>query len=282
MKIKTRPTRNAWLESLYEAGLVKADENTRRLGDKLYFIQQVYSFLGLETWDYFVESKNLSDLVFLDGQMLPPAQISEHIRSFFPEGFVIKPKDGINSWGRSPGFYFEEKSFLDDLQSERVPPIEQLMIQTNCGPLLGTAAVTGSQQLSEVRIHTYENYVIDGGQYHRWAESPVKDSTHFRRAQILTQNLLQKLPTHFLENQAWSLDILVGANQARIVDVNTNRGLRGHWSGFLSRPRLIGAYSRHFEKHKGVRFVGFAGLLLRTNLASYHKYLKKTYIEGIR
>lgn len=307
IRISTRPTRNKWLESLYRSDLVRADDYTRLLADKLFFGRELEKALGERSFLYYPKTRGLRELVRQGGPL------REILAREFPNGFIVKPVGEVNSGGETPGFYFDAEKFLRQFErlariqpSEYTPELrllasaiddsqwaspdlgavttgERLLVQSDLGVELAGRASSKSREFDEVRIHTFERTAIRGGDFHRWAVSPVQVREKFGWAIDFTNRFLAELPREMIERQAWSLDLfVVGPDQIRILDVNTNRGRESHWSGFLSNPALLGAYTRHIEASKSVRFEGFNGFLLRNGLASYHKYWKKKYIEGIR
>lgn len=307
--IRTRPTRNAWLKSIYEQDLVRADEFSCMLADKLFFARMLKQNLGERSLRYYPKTRGLFEL---SGGSVPAApDFRQRLAQEFPGGFIVKPAAEVNSAGETLGFYFDPESFFADIKKLKSEPFalnerlrvlhsaftnnqwvspdlgrlasgERLIVQSDVGAELIGEVSGRSRRFDEVRTHTFEEACIDGGDYHRWSVSPVQVREKFRWAQEFTRRFLAELPREVIQGQAWSLDLMVaGPNAIRIIDVNTNRGKKGHWSGFLVRPDLLGAYTRHLERTKGVKFAGWNGLLLRRGWASYHKYLKKKYIEGI-
>jgi hypothetical protein len=159
---------------------------------------------------------------------------------------------------------------------------EFMILQENIITAAGIKKPLETKDFMEVRLHTYEGHVLPGATYNRWKEADGKKNTEAMRAEAETflQEFLDQLPKEFLAQQAWSVDIAVLDNGVkRIIEFNTNRGLAGHWSGFMSRPDVLGAYTRYFEAHENVRFAGFGGVLLRNNKANFFKFLRKKYIE---
>lgn len=314
--IHTRPTRVDWLKGLYRAGLLSANHEDCLLADKLYFGQLIEKHLGDEAYQFYPKTRGLKSfskkLLSLD-----PIALKTELSQEFPSGWIVKPNAEINSGGESLGFYFNNDKFLNDfkfavsdlgsaeaatfkkaniqlIQSalfednwiskdlDQFTTGERLIIQTDLGSELAGIQSSKSREWQEVRVHTYGSDVIPNASYHRWAVNPIKSKLFFKWAESHVQTLLNKLPQEYLKGRAWSLDVVVfDKDKAKILDVNTNRGRQGHWSGFLDRPRLLKAYTVYFQKNSYCRFDGFSGFLFRMGIANTHKYLKRRYIERI-
>jgi hypothetical protein len=108
------------------------------------------------------------------------------------------------------------------------------------------------------------------------------DRAQMDKSEEFLNEMLRKVPLSFFKAHAWGVDIFVFENGAmKIIDINTNRGEAGQWSGFMSRPQTLGAYARHVEQKEHIRFAGLNGFILRHNMGNFFKNLKKVYIEGI-
>jgi hypothetical protein len=305
-KISVPTTRNAWLEKLYDDGVLVASEESRNLSDKLYAARRLKEFLGESFTEYHPQTFGLKELALKydlinENQLAALPVIQEAFRKEFPLGFIIKPCAVINTGGETEGNYFFENDIWNDLSSEgplaksllrkndyvskllKVPVSgEEYIIQENISTRAGYAPAK-AKTYAEVRVHTYEDKAIQWGLFSRWAVSPVEQNEKFLMAETLVQKMLDQIPKDYLRGFAWGLDVMVFDNgYARIVDINTNRGQRGQWSGYLSRPPLMGAYTRAIEKQRQVRFAGLSGVILRNNYGNYWKYKKKYYLEGIR
>ena len=120
-----------------------------------------------------------------------------------------------------------------------------------------------------------------------WEVKPFIEGEQISKEQLakageFTQAMLDKLPNGFVKSQAWGLDVAVLDNGVlRIIDINCNRGKTGQWSGYMSRPNVLGAYTRHIEANLPVHFAGLSGFLLRNDAGNVYKYFKKRYVEGI-
>lgn len=309
-EVRSGSTRNEWLKKLYGEGLVEASELTRLLSDKAIMAGLLESFLGKESEAFHPKTMGLKyflakhALVDAKGVLQrDEAKIKAALAGEFPHGYIVKPAAGINSEGKSKGFYFKMDKFLADLVREDSPvyspadfqtpfvsPLlgvvasgEMLILQENVVLAAGAESPLTTKEFAEVRAHTFEDKLVAGATYSRWAESKVKvTKEHFRATDELIQALLAKLPKEFLARQAFSIDVAVLANgYTRILDVNTNRGREIQWSGYMPRPGVIGAYTRHLEAEKKLHFAGLNGALLRSGWGNYLHYLKKVYVEGI-
>jgi hypothetical protein len=61
----------------------------------------------------------------------------------------------------------------------------------------------------------------------------------------------------------------------KIIEINTNHGKRGHWSGDFEIPDTLAAFTKHLELHCGAKFMGEEGRKLLQGEANQEKYLKK-------
>ncbi len=301
--IHSGTTRNLWLRALYENGLVRADREVQKLTDKLHFYRQLKNHLG-EECDLF-HPKTLGwreatlDLDPDNPEFLEQTRV--RLQKQFPSGFIVKPTTVINTGGDGDGYWFEPDRFWSDLQDRHpvlvnalkrsesfVAPLvgecisnEELCLQASVAGLAGQRSLA-AKNYDEIRIHTYEGDILPFITYSRWKVRPVKGLEKFRQCNEFVKKFLGKLPVEFLAGQAWGLDVMIVDGVLRVIDINTNRGQPGQWSGFLTRPWVIGAYTRHIETKKAVRFSGVEGWLLRAGLGNSIKYLKKIHVEGIR
>lgn len=305
MVIKTHHHRNEWLKTLYKYDILRADEVSLHLADKLWAANTLKSYLkqnfedfhprtmGLKAFYQNIKMNTLADL--------NAAVIESELQKAFPHGVILKPAAVINTGGETAEYVFNSADVAKVLSVDSTFSRSGLSQDAYTSPLLGKT-ISGEEYIlqddvaglagrstqrakahQEIRIHTFENKVLPGGSYSRWKVNEIQDRKKFHVAEDLVQNFLNLLPTDFLQGQAWGLDVLVFDNgSARIIDINTNRGQKVQWTGYLSRPSVLGAYTRHIEKTKNVHFEGWNGFLLRNNLGNTLKFLKKYYIEGIR
>lgn len=303
--IQCRPVRNTWLKALYENNLIEASTRTKLFADKLYLYQELEKALGAKLPMYHPKTMGLKAF-FAKHNLTADSdlnQIERVLRQEFPSNVILKPAAVINTAGESGLYLFSREALLNafaeknkDLlqacarQTPYISPLletlasgEEFILQEHIAALAGFPVVTKTRHYQEVRIHTFENEVLKGASYSRWQANEIKDRQDFHRAQDFVQQFLNLLPAELVNGQAWGLDLLIFENGfVRILEINTNRGSQGQWTGFLSRPELMGAYTRMIEKKKNVRFTGLSGILLRNNLGNITKHLKKKYIEGIR
>jgi hypothetical protein len=301
--IQTRATRNAWLKAVYANELVRHDQETLKLADKLYSARKFAALLGDAHLGFFPKTLGLREFCEQENlsQASSPQQWRKALEKEFPKDVIIKPCAVINTGGETPGYFFGIDAVLAALQKDsnvrlacdrpahfhspllnQIVSGEEFILQENV-PVAAGYPSKHSKSYSEIRIHTYENQVLRNAMFSRWAVTPVEGDQKFYIARDLVEKFLALLPEDFARKHAWSLDVFVFDNgYARIIDLNTNRGQALQWSGYLARPELLGAYTRLFEKKKSVRFAGWQGLVLRANWGNYFKYLKKYYVEGIR
>lgn len=305
ISIRCRPVRNAWLEALYQHNIIEASERTRSYADKLFFYSELYDLLGAELLSFHPKTMGLQAFALKYGLRAnsPLHEWEAALQQEFQGEIILKPVAVMNTAGEQELYLFSKESFLKSLAQKNeqltsalertspfVPPLlqavasgEEFLLQDHIASLAGKPIIEKTKHYQEIRVHTFEDQVIIGGSYSRWLDNEINQEEYFYWAQDFVQSFLNKLPHEFLKGQAWALDILVFDNKVmRILEANTNRGKRGQWSGFLSRPELMGAYTRYIEKTKSIRFRGFSGFLLRHNFANLTKNFKKKYIEGIR
>jgi len=60
-----------------------------------------------------------------------------------------------------------------------------------------------------------------------------------------------------------------------VIDVVTNRGKPIAWSSYLEQPRVIAAYTHHFEEFYGLHYGGLSGALIRHGFANYLPFWEK-------
>ncbi len=306
-KITCRANRNSWLEAVYEAGLVEASTWTRDLTDKLIMAKVLQRLLGDQFARFHPRTLGLKEflcengLLDKDGSLAATeSQLALAFDSVFPKGFVVKPTTDFNSLGKESVIYFKKDAVLKDLLSAKlyragevfeataseflwgaIASGERFMVQENAQSAVGLESVVEAKIFPEVRTHTFGNRCVPGTVYVRWREQNFKfDSQNLQRAYAFTEELLGLLPRAFVDRQAWSLDIAVFPNgKLQIIEVNSNRGKPLQWSGFMSRPNVLRAYTRFFETEMKMRFEGISGWLLRLGLANWGKFLYKKFVE---
>ncbi len=311
IKISSEITRNDWLKNIYKVGLIEASELQRDLGDKLFMYKMLKEILTQEKAEIFhpktMGIKELfikNNLIDKNHQLIKDiAKIKAAIKKEFPKGWIVKPASNINSQGL---FYFKNSKFFKDLLDPKVgsqiysskqftTPFfskalnsvgtgEAYIFQENVILAAGYQKIRQAKEFIEIRVHTLEDKVIQGGAYSRWKEIDEKvNPKDIKRASDFVQQFLNSLPKKFLAKMAFGIDVAVLDNGAlRLIEINTNRGrYNKQWSGYIARPKILGAYTRHIEKHYPIRISGLSGFIFRNNLGSLHKYFKKRYIEGI-
>lgn len=311
LEIDSPSTRNGWLEQLYKFHIVESGELTRNLTDKLIMGRLIQSFDGPKGEHFYPKTMGLKYFLEKNGLLdakknliKDRARIEAAVKKEFPHGAIVKPAAGINSMGKSKGFYFKLEKFYDDLLKPdsvlysadqfrtpfypdllrgHVASGEWLILQENVVTAAGSKKVLLTKEFKEARVHTFEDKVVKGATYKRWAEMDPLEDAMAAKVEAFVQDFLDTLPKEFLYRNAFSMDVAIMDNGImRIIDVNTNRGMPEHWSGYLPQPRVLKWYVRHLEANNDIHFTGFDGFLLRNGLGNYLKYLKKYYIEGIR
>lgn len=311
LEIDSPSTRNGWLEQLYKNKLVESGELTRNLTDKLVMGLLIDALAGDKGEHFYPKTMGLKYFLAKNGLLdskknliRDRAKIESALKKEFPLGAIVKPAAGINSAGKAKGFYFKLEKFYDDLlkpgsdlysaqqYSEPYKPElirghvasgEWLILQENVVTAAGSKRVLVTKEFKEARVHTFEDKVVKGATYKRWAEMDPLEPEMAARVEAFVQDFIDSMPKPFWYRNAFSMDVAIMDNGVmRIIDINTNRGEPEHWSGYLPQPRVLKWYVRHMEANNDVHFAGLGGTLLRNGLGNYMKNLKKYYIEGIR
>lgn len=234
-------------------------------------------------------------------------QIESKLYQVFPTGFVARPAVGVAPRETGRGLFNDSDGFVAELiQSDtflyrpdhRMRPVRSTVLDEIAS---GEAVVLQEDVLArraverglrsgeagrtwrEVRVHTYEGRVVADAKPNFWVRDDHLSEREIFEAQKFVEEFLRQLSPQLLNRQAWSVDVLLledsvqavpasGAIDMKIADIVTNRGRRSGWSGYLDQPRVIGAYTRHFEAHAGVKFVGIGGYVLRQNAGNYFSY----------
>ena len=223
-------------------------------------------------------------------------EIDDALYSEFPAGYVVHPAVGIAAQEKGRGLYPDSDNFVVELLKdgsslyspshmrqaikshilEAVASGEAVVLQEDIMRAADAKKPLRHHYYNEVRIHTYENRVVEGAVPARWVQTNLLSADQIQKAEIRVGELLKALPLELLNRQAWGVDVAVLDNgEMRIVDIITNRGMEIPWSGYLDQPRVIGAYTRHFEQYYGVQFQGLSGTLIRHNFANYMPFWER-------
>jgi len=266
-EIECAPTRNGLLKVMYERGVVEAAPFSAHSADKLFFAKAVEVVLPEDL--FHPKTRSLPEL-------LP--DLEANLKVQFPKGYVVKLVGGMNSEGEGvilSGF----------LELFRAQPAKFLVAREEANGLTGVVS-TGERYLvqellggreREFRLHTLEGRVVRGATFTRWDQA--WDLAEFKRAENALQGFLDRLPAWFTARQAWSVD-MIDSGDFRLVEVNTNRGREGHWSGDLVNPDTLKAYAEHLSIYYGARFMGKAEAFLRGE-ASLAGFLRKFGAEAV-
>ena len=237
-------------------------------------------------------------------------RLDEALAKEFPNGFVVRPAVGVSKAETTLGLFATSDDFIQDilkastdlyrpehlkrprrsLALDHIASGELYVLQEQPRPANWTAA-NQKARWREVRVHTYEGQVIAGTVVRPWTSSDRPDDREVAAAESFVRQFLLQLPSRVLARQAWSVDVwvrvdhdepsggrdssgrsLVGAAEVRLFEVITNRGRPGAWSQYLEQPRVLAAYTRHFEQHANVQFSGLGVSLFRLSLGNYFGY----------
>lgn len=302
-------SKSQWLQAVYSKQLVDASISTGMLSDKLLFFETAKREVGeAQTSKYLVQTVGLRDFLMSEGLLLADGRLTndgDKIESTlfkkFQSGFVARPAVGVAPRETGRGLFrttddfvaelLKNDSFLYRPEHSKKPVRSTVLDQIASGEaivlqedLIAVAenAVASSQAKGtnrakftwrEVRVHTYEGRVVADAIPNFWVREGQATKTENADAQKFVSDFLALLPPTLLSRQAWSFDVLIlGPGEMRIVDLVTNRGRKTAWSGYLDQPRVIGAYTRHFDRYAGLHFNGLGGMLLRKNAGNYFAY----------
>lgn len=302
-------SKNQWLQTVYSQRLVDASTATGWLSDKLLFFETARREIGdVQAAKFLVQTVGLRDFLMAEGLLAADGRLAadgDRIESTlfkkFQSGFVARPAVGVAPRETGRGLFKTTDDFVAELlktdsflyrpEHSKKPVRSTVLDQIASGEaivlqedLIAIAenAVTTSQTKGtarpkftwrEVRVHTYEGRVVPDAVPNFWVREKPASREETAAAQKFVADFLSLLPPTLLSRQAWSFDVLLlGPGDMRIVDLITNRGRKVAWSGYLDQPRVIGAYTRHFERYAGLHFTGVGGMLLRKNVGNYFAY----------
>lgn len=302
-EVETGATKASWMKALYDRGLVEASWATEMLSDKRILAEVLRIELGTRAEIYYPKTIGLRE--FLQKRRLVNStgvltaggdRIESALHDEFPAGFVVRPAVGVAPQETGRGLFANADEFILELlkpgnslyspEHLKAPVKSHILNEVASGEavvlqesVVGVADVRKPLRhrfFHEVRVHTYEGRLVENSVPERWVQKDLLSADETKKAEAFVEDFLRSLPLAFLMHQAWGVDVAVMDNgEMRVIDVVTNRGKRVQWSSYLEQPRVIGAYSRHFENYYGIRFSGFSGSLIRNNFANYFPYWGK-------
>lgn len=288
-------SKNQWLQAVYAKQIVDASSATGLLSDKLLFYEVAKKELGSVADQYLVRTMGLRDflveekLVGPDGRLTAGGdEVESALFKVFQGGFVARPAVGVAPRETGRGLFKETDEFVAELlktdtflyrPEHRKHPVRSTVLdEVASGEAIVlqedlSAKTPGKFQWREVRVHTYESRVIADANTNYWIRNGHLTKEEIAAAQKFVADFLALLPASLLSREAFSFDVLIlPGGSLRISDVVTNRGRKTAWSQYLDQPRVIGAYTRHFEQFAGLHFAGISGSLLRHNAGNYFAY----------
>lgn len=290
------PTYREFTSYLYTNQILEASELTALLSDKLIMGRLISHYLGAAADEIMPPVLGLKE--FLAQENLVDAsgvikvsmgEVTHRMSERFKDGFVLKPTYAMASGGK--GVFVGPDQVKAALESQqvytpfdwnrpyysnplrRVASGERYMLM---GLIKGTKVVdpeSAKAESHEIRVHSFWGNIVQEATTNRWYV-PVEKEVQ-RSAENKVAKLLDQLPDNLKIGLAWSFDVFVGADgQAQIIEVNSNRGLKGGWSGFLRTGPVLGAHVRWLESQWNWRFAGLSGELLRNDVGSARKWIK--------
>lgn len=303
-EVDTSSNRQQFIASLYNRGVVDASWSSEMMADKLIMARLLDRELGARAKIYYPKTLGLREflvrrnLVDKSGNVIRNGdQIEAALHEEFPMGYVVRPAVGVAPQETLRGLYPEADQFIVALLAPQSPlynsqhfhqPVishilndiasgEAVVIQESIVGSADAHKPLKQRQLRDVRVHTFEGRVVENSVPDRWAKGGSKTSeADAHRAQEFVADFLKSLPMSLVNRQAWAVDVGLADNgEMRVMDIVTNCGNPGTWSGSLDQPKVLGAYARHFESYYGIRFAGMSGTLLRHNFGNYASYWSK-------
>lgn len=302
-EVSAAASKQSWVQAVYKNDLVESSWASQMLSDKRILAEVIEREMGDSARTFYPKTMGLREflakhnLVNKKGVITASGdQIDEALFSEFPAGFVVRPAVGVAPQETGQGLYRDSDLFVVDLLRTESPlysPVhmkqavkshildtiasgEAIVIQEDVMRVADAKRPLKTRFFQEVRVHTYENRVVEGAIPMRWVQTNLLKPEQIRQAEIRVGEFLKSLSLELLNRQAWGVDVAVMDNgEMRVIDIVTNRGREVAWSGYLDQPRVIGAYSRHFETFYGLKFEGWSGTLIRNNFANYLPFWEK-------
>ena len=297
-EIEIRAKRNPFRNLLYENEIIEHGERPLFMTDKLYMSKVLEHYLGDDFKKYHLKTLGLKEylsrhhLVDENGRVTASKEeIYKLLELEFPNGLIAKPAIGMSSGGK--GFYNNLDEIVELIvksdgeiygpelisrpyhwdKVKRFTSGEEFILQEKLDFGSDVGGKNKFAQLNEFRVHTFYDKVVEGATETRWK---TKNSSEMNSVvNEYVQDFLKSLPKELTYRQGWALDVIVlPDNQLKIIEINTNRGLPGNWSGHSFDSRNLGAHIRHVEKYFKWRFKGIAGFLLRNNLGNLKPFIR--------
>ncbi len=299
--------RRDFFNYLYGEGLVRYGEVELLLADKLIFTEYLKKSLGVRFSDYHMKGEGLKSFLqeqgLLDssGRVLRDEARLRHVfKKEFPNGFVIKPLLVANSaaGGMITKIDVLVRRLLDDSSSlyhrnegtvpsevtsawageTKVASGERYLIQEKVGlSALDVSKEQAFQKVNEYRVHTFDRHVVPDATVARWYGNGR--AREMKAVDDFISRFLREMPAEFSRHRAFSFDVFYSEGQMKIIELNSNFGRPGSWSGFTSEPSILGAYVRFFESQYGWQFQGHRHRrMLREDLGNMKVYLKNELI----
>ena len=295
-----KPTTRALHEWLYDQDLLRANEYSRLLSDKLFLARLFRDVIGSDfdrvhpPFAGLKEFLAAEDMVAADGKITADrSSLRKALKRKFPTGVMLKPTRGYASAGK--GFVVDEDRIVDLIL--RADPKYGVTPKDFAGPnpTIGTPGTVLSGEnwylmgkidtgvlfrldqrqakRAEFRVHTLWGDLVPGGTENRFYL--IHDFAKRRAAENMVEDILSTLPPQLTQYQAWGFDVIVDdADRPWLIEVNTNRGEAGSWSGFIAMPNVTTGYVEHLEKKYAWNFTGETGQVFRSGLGNFKSYFK--------
>lgn len=304
LKLKLGAKRDDLTGFLYDNKIVEFSEATHLMADKLIMAKTLKTYLGARFTHFHPPTMGVKEFMLKHNLATPqgiitakPTEIARALDKEFPKGFIVKPTLDWSSSGKS--FYKDRQEIIDLLskadnallntsdflsaftgnRTGRVGSGERLMLM---GMIEGTGLSNAKYgENNEFRVHSFYGKVVKGATETRWYTP--QDNAKIQAVDHFVQDLLSSLPKGFSHRMGLSFDVFVTPKgELQLIEVNTNRGERTNWSGFLRTPRTIGAYARHLKENYGWEIQGTEGWMFYHDLANAKKHMKHEIVEWMK
>lgn len=314
-----RAKRNSLHDIFFDEKIVEHGRLTQHLADKLIAAKVLQHYLGpkypffhppSEGLLYFLISNRVIDS---DGRVLKnEEQIRQLFESEFPDGFLIKPTFAWSTGGHSGLFLdpdevyrliqqgsselFTPRDLVNPFVAGEFKPFPPILLPLSGEKFMIQGLVKGTRSderdfrnfsvnsdlshsgMNEYRVHTFQDKVVEGATVSRWETRNSK--AKIEKVNQFSQQLMDSLPKSLTNRQAWSLDVMITPDgDLKLIEINTNRGWRTNWSGWLKFRWILKAHVRHLESEYGWKFTGISGWMLRNGLGNLKSHFRGEIVE---
>ncbi len=258
--------------AMYSEKLIVANALSKQISNKVQAARLLNEYTPAHLKQHLGRTQGLVE--FLSSS--PEQNLLEKINKEYPKGFVVKPAQAQNTYGIG---IIKSFSDLEKLITSKEISLGTIDNEVFLIEELHTGTIF-SDKSSEYRIHTLGSKVIRGATLNRWEYWGTPDPKIISPLEDSVEELLMSLPTWMTDQQAWSLDVTINENGIwKLIEINTNKGVQGNWSGFLLNPVVLSAYFNHLEIYHGWNFNPKTKILVKHKFANYQSYVRREFTE---